>query len=215
MGTKTVGYITKEPLPCGCTYGAGVVLCCSNNLTVPNGSGISPHYILASVQSSQFISNIVFEGYQYVFSYNDVQIKAGQALLPGSITGAFCRDCRAQYAEDLVAMVETPSSEPPSFSASTPLPLVTVDYTAITSAFASTAFLDGTQQVRWYRVNNSTNEVIYLSYDGVTDHQTVYPFDFLEVFPGGAYQFISATDIWLRSEGSAPLEGTVTLQGFY
>lgn len=216
MATSQVSYLTKSRLTCGCVYGAGVILGCSNSLTVPNSEGDSPHFVDATIMSEQAVSNNVFgQGWGYVFSYDDSQIKDGQVFLSGSITSVTCKSGLTQWVLDNILLNSESDTVTLSLTAANILDAVVIDFGDITTSFVVTGFLDSTQQARWIRIVNESDANIWLSANGTDDHFYVQLLS-EEILPFGQnYEFMSATNLWLRSETSAPLTGRVIIYGWY
>lgn len=97
MSTQRIQYSTKSRLPCGCTPGAGVILCVSDSLTLA-GDGII-YASIVSEQASQDGCN--GNSFTYLFSFNDEQLAENKILNSAGIRGAFCENCLTKWVESI------------------------------------------------------------------------------------------------------------------
>lgn len=215
MTVKQVSYLTKTRLSCGCTYGAGVILSCSNSLTVPDSEGNSPSYIDATIITEQAVKNNIFCGWGYIFSYNDAQIRDGQLFVSGSIISVICKGGLTQWVTDQLQFAVPGDTVTLALTPTTVLPAVVTLFGDVDTTYNPTGFVDVSQRIRELHINNATDEPIWVSFDGVIDEIFVEPFSEEEVSFGRNYEFLATTNVWIRADTAVPLEGRVILTGWY
>lgn len=103
-------YNSKSKLPCGCTPGAGVILCVSSSIVAPTlcpNSSVdetySRSYIEATVLNETFFNNSCFGSYYaYLLQYDSSQLVDGTVFNSANINGIFCQSCLTQWMTDVV-----------------------------------------------------------------------------------------------------------------
>lgn len=101
----------------------------------------------------------------------------------------------------------------PTLIDATFLPLTSVPFGSLTDVFVK--FLDDSNNKKYLSFENKTDQVIYVSFDGVETHGVLKVNGSWTLNFGSNFSFFTSS-VWLKHlTGDAPLDGVVEISGYY